>query len=204
MTTVALTREDRDRIIITMREKADSMRADNTMKQSAAALLIESELGIRIGDICPHMREDSKTHERRRVPGLRLSDIVRDSNRYRLDITEEKTGKRRTFTVNNDLYCWLRDYADAQGITRDDELIPLDPRTVQRNLKIVADELGLANISTHSFRKYFATDIYERAGRDIVLVQTLLQHSSATVTQRYINIQPERIDKALADHSSLI
>ena len=204
MATVALTREDRDRIIITMRAKADSMRADNTMRQSAAALLIESELGIRIGDICPHWHVEKDTKKRRRIPGLHLSDIVRDSNRYRLDITEEKTGKRRTFTVNNDLYCWLRDYADAQGIAREDELIPLDPRTVQKNLKIVADELGLENVSTHSFRKYFATDIYEQSGRDIVLVQTLLQHSSATVTQRYINIAPERIEKALADHNSLI
>ena len=188
MATVALTREDRDRIITTMRDKAHTMRADNTMKESAAALLIESELGIRIGDVLQ----------------LRLSDIVRDSGRYRLDIIEEKTGKRRTFTVSNDLYCWLRDYADGQGIAKTDRLIPLTVRAVQKNLKIVSDELGIENISTHSFRKYFATDIYERAGHDIALVQTLLQHSSAAITQRYINISPERIDKALQSHSSLI
>ena len=99
---------------------------------------------------------------------------------------------------------FMQDYADAQGRPRDAALIPLTVRAVQKNLKIVADELGLENVSTHSFRKYFATDIYEQSGRDIVLVQTLLQHSSATVTQRYINIAPERIDKALADHNSLI
>lgn len=188
MATVALTREDRDNVIISMRNKAAGMRADNSMNTSAAALLIESELGIRIGDVL----------------NLRLSDIVRDAKRYRLDITEEKTGKRRTFTVSADLYSWLRDYADANSRSKTDRLFPLTVRAVQKNLKIVCDELGMENISTHSFRKYFATDCYERSGHDIALVQTLLQHSSAAITQRYINVSPDRIDKALSEHSSLI
>ena len=40
-------------------------------------------------------------------------------------------------------------------------------------------------------------------GYDIVLVQRLLQHSSAA-TQRYIGIEPQRIEQAIKNHSVLI
>ena len=39
---------------------------------------------------------------------------------------------------------------------------------------------------------------------DIALVQRLLQHSSAAVTQRYIGIEPQRIEKAIEGHAELI
>ena len=59
-------------------------------------------------------------------------------------------------------------------------------------------------ISTHSFRKWYATEIYKNNGYDITLVQRLLQHSSAAITQRYIGIEPERIEKAIEGHTQLI
>lgn len=39
---------------------------------------------------------------------------------------------------------------------------------------------------------------------DIALVQRLLQHSSASVTQRYIGIEPQRIESAIQSHAVLI
>ena len=59
-------------------------------------------------------------------------------------------------------------------------------------------------ISTHSFRKWYATEIYKNNGYDIALVQRLLQHSSAAVTQRYIGIEPQRIEKAIEGHATLL
>ena len=59
-------------------------------------------------------------------------------------------------------------------------------------------------ISTHSFRKWYATEIYKANGFDIALVQRLLQHSSATTTQRYIGIEPQRIEQAIQNHAQLI
>ena len=55
-----------------------------------------------------------------------------------------------------------------------------------------------------SFRKWYATEIYKNNGCDIALVQRLLQHSSAAVTQRYIGIEPQRIEKAIEGHAELI
>lgn len=76
-------------------------------------------------------------------------------------------------------------------------------RTVQRHLKTVCDYLGYRDISTHSFRKYYATEIYKNSHYNIALVQQLLQHSSAAVTQRYIGIQPWKIEEAIEGHLQL-
>ena len=59
-------------------------------------------------------------------------------------------------------------------------------------------------ISTHSFRKWYATEIYTNSGYDIALVQRLLQHSSAATTQRYIGIEPQRIEQAIEGHAKLL
>ena len=66
------------------------------------------------------------------------------------------------------------------------------------------DWLGYENISTHSFRKYFATEIYKNNGYDIVLVQHLLQHSSAAITQKYIGIDTKQVEDALQGHVQLL
>lgn len=39
---------------------------------------------------------------------------------------------------------------------------------------------------------------------EIALVPRLLQHSSSATTQRYIGIEPQRIEQAIANHAQLI
>ena len=57
-------------------------------------------------------------------------------------------------------------------------------------------------------RAYFRFAIHEEYiysnGFDIALVQRLLQHSSASTTQRYIGIEPQRIEQAIQNHANLI
>jgi site-specific recombinase XerD len=77
-------------------------------------------------------------------------------------------------------------------------------RAVQKQLKRAADYLGLSGISTHSFRKYFATSIYLENGYNIELVRTLLQHSSAAITQKYIGIGTKDMEDALQQHIKLL
>ncbi len=83
-------------------------------------------------------------------------------------------------------------------------MFPLTTRAIQKQLAIVCDYLGYSGISTHSFRKWYATEIYRNNSFDIALVQRLLQHSSAAVTQRYIGIEPQRIEKAIEGHAELL
>lgn len=180
----ALTTEQYSSIIRTIRTGQGSLRPNPRV---ATALTAEANLGMRIGDILR----------------LKLSDIVKDGTRYRLNIVEEKTGKRRVFTVPSALYDYFCEYCREQRISADEQMFPITVRAVQKHLKAVCDLLGYQNISTHSFRKWYATDIYNQNGHDIVLVQTLLQHSSPAVTRRYIGISDERIETAIANHVRL-
>ena len=134
----------------------------------STALVLEGNLGIRISDILK----------------LRLCDIVRDGDRYRLSIVEQKTGKERVFTVPLVIRQYMENYALRNGIKPTELLFPISERAIQKQLKIVCDYLGYDGISTHSFRKWYATEIYKANGYDISLVQRLLQHSSAAITQR--------------------
>jgi len=186
MAVVSLTQEQYKDIIETMQTGGQGFRANPRI---AAALQLEANLGMRIGDILQ----------------LKLSDIVRDGGRYHLNIVEEKTGKRRSFTVPPEIVIWLHDYADQNGIKKTERLFPLTVRAVQKHLSVVCDYLEIEeNISTHSFRKFFATSIYRENGNDLVLVQNLLQHSSPAITRRYIGISEERMEKALTSHVNLV
>ena len=133
-----------------------------------------------------------------------LITLVSDSRRTRLAITEQKTGKQRVFTVPLVIYQYIENYCLRNGVTRNELMFPLTTRAIQKQLALVCDYLGYEGISTHSFRKWYATEIYQKNGFDVALVQRLLQHSSAAVTQRYIGIEPQRIEKAIEGHAELL
>ena len=73
-------------------------------------------------------------------------------------------------------------------------------RQIQKHLKLVCVFLGYKGISTHSFRKFFTTEIYKANGYNVALVQKLLQHSSTAVTQRYIGIQQKELEAAIENY----
>ena len=183
--TKALTTEQYKEIIQTMREGFCGCRPNDRV---ATALVLEGNLGLRISDIIK----------------LRPCDIVRDGDRYRLEVVEQKTGKNRVFTVPLLIQQYIDNYCLRNGIRRNDLIFPITERTVQKQLKIVCDYLGYEGISTHSFRKWYATEIYNANGYDIALVQRLLQHSSAATTQRYIGMEPQKIETAIQNHAQLI
>ena len=183
--TTALTTEQYRNIITTMKEGGTGFRPNERI---ATALVLEGNLGIRISDIVK----------------LKLSDIVSDGGRYRLSIVEQKTGKQRVFTVPLVIYQYIENYCLRNGIAREALMFPVSTRAIQKQLALVCEYLGYEGVSTHSFRKWYATEIYRNNGYDIALVQRLLQHSSAAVTQRYIGIEPQRIEKAIEGHAELL
>ena len=181
---VALTKEQLENIITTMRSGGAGFRPN---EQIATALLLEANLGMRIEDIL----------------ALHLQDIVMDGGRYRLNVIEKKTKKKRTFTVPVPVYNFIRVYCADHNIASDQNMFIVGERQVQKHLQKVVDYLGYGDdIGSHSFRKYFATAIYNDNDHDIVLVQRLLQHSSVATTQRYIDVD-QRIDKALNEQCTL-
>lgn len=183
--TVALTKTQYEEIITAMRTGSVFFRPNNRI---ATCLVLEANLGLRIEDILQ----------------LKTQDIIRDGNRYRLDIAEQKTGKQRVFTVPVSVFQYIDYYRIQNSLKPDDLLFNMTERAVQKYLKKVVDFLGYENIGTHSFRKFFATEIYINNNYDVKLVQQLLQHSSVAITQRYIGIQSEQIEAALLNHTHLL
>ena len=154
----------------------------------ATALVIQANLGLRIGDIL----------------NLRLQDIIRDGDRYRLNIIEDKTEKKRSFTVPAEIYNYIKMYVLENNIRVTARIFNITVRATQKQLKLVTQYLKLENISTHSFRKYFATQIYINNNYNVALVRELLQHSDLKTTQKYINIRTEEIETALNKHIQLL
>ena len=183
--TTALTTEQYNEIITVMKQGSSLFHPNDRI---ATALVLEGNLGLRVGDIVR----------------LRPCDIVNDGGRYRLAVTEQKTGKKRFFTVPVIIQKYIVDYCTRHNIGKNDRMFPVTTRAVQKQLAIVCEYLGYEGIGTHSFRKWYATEIYKNSGYDIALVQILLQHSSAAITQRYIGIEPQRIEQAIEGHAKLI
>ncbi|HEY8890881.1 MAG TPA: tyrosine-type recombinase/integrase [Clostridium sp.] len=187
--TVALTTNQYENIIKTIKEgftvNGKKFRINNRV---ATILVLEANLGLRIGDVL----------------SLTLNSIINDGYRYRLNIIEDKTDKQRTFTVPTDIYNYIKMYCLENNIRSNAKIFDLSDRAIQKQLKLVCDYLGFKNISTHSFRKYFATQIYINNNYNIALVRQLLQHSNTSITQKYIGISTQEIENALNNHIKLL
>jgi integrase len=153
----------------------------------ATALVLEYNLGLRVGDIL----------------SLSMESFVKDGIRYRIDINEQKTGKYRNFTVPAEVYSFIRDYAYESGISPKAKLFPITERAVLKHLGAVCKYLNLTGVGSHSFRKAFATNVYVNNHYNIELVRTLLQHSSVIVTQKYIGIGSKELEDALQKNVNL-
>lgn len=151
----------------------------------AIILILEANLFCRLSDIL----------------ALKLSSIVRDGNRYRLEIVEQKTRKKRQFTVADQIYNFILEYAITNNIKKDEPLFDISARQVQKVIQYAADHMGLECIGSHSFRKYASTQVYLKE-KDIFLLKELLQHASVSTTQRYINID-SKIERVLEEHIKL-
>ncbi|MBZ9609927.1 tyrosine-type recombinase/integrase [Clostridium estertheticum] len=187
--TVALTTQQYEFIIKTIKEgftvAGKVFRSNNRI---ATILVLEANLGLRIGDVL----------------ALTLHSIIKDGDRYRLNIIEDKTDKQRAFTVPLDIYNYIKMYCLENNIKPNARIFDLSDRAIQKQLKLVCDYLGFENISTHSFRKYFATQIYINNNYNIALVRQLLQHSNTSITQKYIGISTQEVENALNNHIKLL
>ena len=135
--------------------------------------------------------------------GLRISDIIllkyRDIMFGKLEIKEKKTGKAQMTRINMEVveYLFNNKLYEGEYMFWDEKCNPKSIiRKVEWQIQKACDMENINSefISTHSFRKTFATDAYNRT-KDIVVVQELLNHSSVAVTQRYIRINKEKVDE---------
>lgn len=152
----------------------------------AFALQLQANLGIRIGDVLALTPNSFKPNGR---------------GGYMIDIIEEKTGKPRTFDITNQVYNGVQNYATNNEVGETDLLFTIKVRGLQKNLKIVSEHLGLQNVSTHSFRKFYAMRIFEDNDYNFELVRELLQHSTVAVTQKYLGVTSKQVANAIDNHN---
>lgn len=185
----AITEEEYAEIIDTIRAGGCGFEPNERI---ATIFVLQANLGLRLGDVL----------------ALRMTSFVRDGSRWRLNIVEQKTGKPRNFTVPADIIAFIQEYRENNGIGPKDPLFPIEIRGVQKYLKKVTDYLdddngSMQNVTSHSFRKFYATKIYNNHEYNIALVQQLLQHASAGTTQKYIGLQPAEVEAAIASNVDL-
>ena len=125
--TKALTTEQYKELIQTMKEGFCGCRPNERI---ATALVLEGNLGLRISDIVK----------------LRPCDIVRDGDRFRLEIVEQKTGKQRVFTVPLVIAQYIENYCLRNGIRRTDRIFPITERAVQKQLAILDAAPGILQV----------------------------------------------------------
>jgi integrase len=147
--------------------------------------------------------------------GLRVSDLLRltvgdvvdDAGKAleRITLRERKTGKGKNFPISATAARAIKDYLATREDAGTGEPLFLSRKSrggtghLQRAqaYKIINDAaraVGITEaIGTHTLRKTFGYHAY-RDGKDITLIQKLLNHASPAVTLAYIGITQDELD----------
>lgn len=137
--------------------------------------------------------------------GLRISDILRLDvkdvyNKDFVTLREQKTNKYKKFPINRELKTVLNVYCQDKKLEGPLFIgrcgCRLDRSQVYRFLNKACYECGVTvNIGTHTMRKTFGYHHYKQFN-DIVMLQTIFNHSSPQVTKRYIGITQDEINNS--------
>lgn len=138
---------------------------------------------------------------------LRMKDVVDERGKCvsAVSVVEHKTGKDKTFYLNKAAKDAIKVYLEYRGtVERDGYLFitqkggPPTVRSVACKLRLLGRELGIKQpLAAHSLRRTFG---YQQYKAHIVsdpgfinTLQHLFNHSSPSVTLRYIDIDSEKI-----------
>lgn len=143
--------------------------------------------------------------------GLRISDILalrwrQILNKDEFCITEIKAGKQRTIRLNPQLQQHIRDCYEHISPIGINAPILISQKgtafTIQR-INIILKEirekyrLKIKNFSCHSLRKTFGRQVYnmnsDNAELALIKLMELFNHSSVSITKRYLGLRQEEI-----------
>jgi integrase len=143
--------------------------------------------------------------------GLRISDIlslkyIQIYNHDEFTIIEKKTGKSREIKINSQLKRHISDCYEKIKPRTLDEFIFTSQKgsiySIQRINVILKDlkvkyNLKIRNFSSHSLRKCFGREIFNRSAENaeltIVKLSQLFNHSNPSITRRYLGITQQEL-----------
>ncbi|MEM1484946.1 tyrosine-type recombinase/integrase [Oscillospiraceae bacterium PP1C4] len=143
--------------------------------------------GLRISDIIP----------------LKVSDIYNENMQFweHLTLVEKKTSKEKRIKLNDTLRKCLSQYIKQNEMSRDDYLFHsrkgghLGRIQVYKVFTEAAGALGIEHFGTHSLRKTWGYWTYKISKYNIGLIMDTFNHSSPSVTLRYIGISQDQKDE---------
>lgn len=141
--------------------------------------------------------------------GLRISDIIKIKvidvkGKTEFELTEQKTGKKRKVYLHQVL-TELTEYLNK--INKDevwlfssnwDDSKHITANQYYKILQKTANSLDLDYIGTHTMRKTFGYWYYKEY-KDVATLMTIFNHSSPSITLKYIDITEEEIKNTLKD-----
>ena len=142
--------------------------------------------------------------------GLRISDLLKltiadvmekGKPKDRIRLREKKTNKYKEFPLSDNAKSAIKEYLKTRNYTENEPLFIsrknkgfLLRQQAYKIINDVAKSVGIKEkIGTHTLRKTFGYHAYNN-GYDITLIQKLFNHSSPSVTLRYIGITQDDLD----------
>jgi integrase len=143
--------------------------------------------------------------------GIRISDLlaikwVQVYNKDEFSITEKKTRKNREIKINAQLKRHISDCYEKINPRTFEEFIFTSQKgsvySIQRINVILKDlkvryNLKIKNFSSHSLRKCFGREIFNRSAENaelaLVKLSQLFNHSNPAVTRRYLGISQKEL-----------
>lgn len=142
--------------------------------------------------------------------GLRISDLLKlqVANviekwkiKDRIRLREKKTSKFKDFPLSEKTKQAIKEYLKTRDYTENEPLFIsrknkgfLLRQQAYKIINDVAKSVGIKEkIGTHTLRKTFGYHAYNN-GYDIALIQKLFNHSSPSVTLRYIGITQDELE----------
>lgn len=141
--------------------------------RNLSILLLMYDSGLRVSEICSLEKKDILFKDKIiRVHGKGNKDRYVPTTQRCLD----RINNHIQFNKNKSL-----------------KLFPdLSRRRISNIIKTLGMKIGLPNVSSHTLRRSCATQLFYN-GMDVDLIQQILGHSNIGTTQRYINIDVEKL-----------
>lgn len=133
---------------------------------------------------------------------LKILDVKSVKPGQTIQIRESKTGKLNSIYINREVYKALRGHLEASDHLDDDYLFqstkghqkPLTIMTVNRMIKSWCRAINLpGNYGAHSLRKTFGYIQRTHFGVGFELICKRFNHSSPSVTMRYLGIEDKEV-----------
>ena len=168
--------------------------------RDAALIITLADTGLRVHEICNLRRGDIDWNEYKAIiigkgdkqAVVRFSSRAIQSIKHYLELRSELDGGSG------------RPLRSLPILSRHDKgagskVIPISTTTarniIKQRVKEVLGKEAARNITPHSFRHYFVTNVLKGSGGNLKLAQELARHKNIQVTQRYAHLSDDELDQ---------